>query len=316
MRAIVQDQFGGPEVLELRDVALPHPGEGQMLVRVLATNVNPIDWKMREGQMAARYGDEFPMLLGWDCSGVVEAVGPGVTSWRRGDEVFARSDVGTGRCYAEYAVLNCSTVWRKPARLTHEEAGSLPLVGLTAINGLIHCVNLRAGQRVLVIGASGGVGTLAVQIANNLGAEVTGVCSSRNIELVKSLGVDEVVNYETVDPLAASEPYDVVYDTVGIYAAEEARRALTEDGTYLTLVPSEGIEFFVPGQTEWQPGKGYFVAWSPAAKDLQMLADWAEQGRLQAVIDSVYPLEDIIQAHLRSQTGRAAGKIVIQVGSV
>lgn len=263
--------------------------------------------------MAMRYGDEFPMILGWDCSGVVTAVGEGVSDFAVGDEVFARSDVSTGRCYAEYAVLNTRTVVKKPASLTHEEAGSIPLVGLTAINGLRTCANVQPDQRVLIIGASGGVGTLAVQIAKNMGAHVTGVCSEKNLELVASLGADAVVDYNKADAFETDEPYDVIYDTVGARTYVEAKSALTENGTYLTLVPVPEIEFFIPGQTEWEPGKGYFVAWTPTAEDLRILADWVDEGKLRPVIDSVFTLDQIRDAHLRSQTDRAVGKIVVKV---
>jgi NADPH:quinone reductase-like Zn-dependent oxidoreductase len=312
MKAAVLDEFGSVDVMQLRDVPKPAIGPRQLLVEVYATNVNPIDWKMREGQMAARYGSDFPMILGWDCSGVVCEVGEGVTDFAVGDEVFARSDVGTGRCYAEFAELNTRTVVAKPADLSHEEAGSIPLVGLTAINGLIHCANLQSGQRVLVIGASGGVGTLAVQIAKNLGAHVTGVCSAKNTDLVASLGADAVIDYNETDPLQTDEPYDIVYDTVGVRTYTDAKPALTDSGTYLTLVPVPDIEFFIPGQTEWEPGKGYFVAWTPTAADLQKLADWATAGKLRAVIDSEYSLDQIKEAHERSQTERCVGKIVIK----
>lgn len=313
MKAAVLDEFGSVDVMQLRDVPKPAIGPGQLLVEVYATNVNPIDWKMREGQMAARYGSDFPMILGWDCSGVVSGVGEGVTDFAVGDEVFARSDVGTGRCYAEFAELNTRTVVAKPADLSHEEAGSMPLVGLTAINGLINCANLQSGQRVLVIGASGGVGTLAVQIAKNLGAHVTGVCSAKNTDLVASLGADAVIDYNETDPLQTDEPYDIVYDTVGVRTYTDAKPALLESGTYLTLVPVPEIEFFIPGQTQWEPGKGYFVAWTPTAADLQKLADWATAGKLRAVIDSEYTLDQIKEAHERSQTERCVGKIVIRV---
>jgi NADPH:quinone reductase-like Zn-dependent oxidoreductase len=313
MKAAVLDEFGSVDVLQVRDVPVPTPGDGQILVEVHATNINPIDWKMREGQMAARYGEEFPMILGWDCSGVVTEIAADVTAFAPGDEVFARSDVGTGRCYAEYATLNVHTVVKKPRSLSHEEAGAIPLVALTAINGLLKCARLQAGQQVLVIGASGGVGTLAVQIAKNESAHVTGVSSQRNHELVASLGADAIVDYNVADALAGGVLYDIIYDTIGARSYAEARPALKEGGTYLTLVPEPGIEFFIPGQTEWEPDKGYFVAWTPVAADLQLVADWAEEGKLRPVIDSVFSLDEIRAAHLRSQAGHAVGKIVVTV---
>jgi NADPH:quinone reductase-like Zn-dependent oxidoreductase len=154
-----------------------------------------------------------------------------------------------------------------------------------------------------------------VQIAKNMDAHVTGVCSEKNVELVASLGADAVIDYNVEDALQTDVPYDIVYDTVGVRNYEEAKAALTENGTYLTLVPVPGIEFFIPGQSEWEPGKGYFVAWFPTAADLQILADWAEEGKLRTVIDSIFSLDDIKEAHLRSQTERAVGKIVVRVRS-
>ena len=314
MRAAVLDKFGDEDVMIVRDEPVPKPAAGQILVRVRAAAINPIDWKMREGMMAARYGADFPMVLGWDCSGEVTEVGSGVTEFAVGDEVYARSDVGCGGCYAEFAVLNVGTVVRKPIDLSHIEAASFPLAALTAVNGLRDCARLGNGQRVLIVGASGGVGTLAVQIARNMGAgHVAAVCSGRNAELVASLGADDVIDYTQADALAADVPYDIIYDTVGVHDHESARAALTPEGTYLTLVPVAGIDFFIPGQSSWEPGKGYFVAWVPTAADLQLVSDWVSQGQLRPVIDSVFPLEQIQQAHLRSQTERAVGKIVLDI---
>jgi NADPH:quinone reductase-like Zn-dependent oxidoreductase len=313
MKAAVLDQFGSVDEMKVRDVPKPAIGPDQILVEVYATNINPIEWKMREGQMAARYGDDFPMILGFDCAGVVAEAGEDVTDFEVGDEIMARSDVGTGRCYAEYAELNPRTVVQKPRDLSFGEAATLPLVGLTAINGLQKCAGLKPGQRILIIGASGGVGTLAVQIAKNMGAQVTGVCSGRNVDLVASLGADAVIDYTRQDPLETDKPYDIVYDTVGAYQYEDAKRAVTEEGIYLTLVPVPGIDFFIPGQTEREPGKGYFVAWTPTAADLQILADWVDEGKLRPVIDSEFRLDQIREAHERSQTQRAVGKIIINV---
>jgi NADPH:quinone reductase-like Zn-dependent oxidoreductase len=314
VKAAVLDEFGDASRLQVRDVPVPVVGDGQILIRVHAASVNPIDWKMREGTMAMRYGEEFPMILGWDCSGDVVEVGAGVSNFSVGDEVFGRSDVVTGRCYAEYAALNTRTVVHKPAELSHVEAASIPMVGLTAINGFREGARMSDGARVLIVGASGGVGTLAVQIARNMGADhIVGVCSAKNIELVASLGVDEVIDYTQQNALDTEVPYDLVYDTVGVHNCEDARKALTAEGTYLTLVPVPGIDFFMPGQTEWEPGKGYFVAWAPTAADLQILVDWVQAGRLRPVIDSTYSLDDIRAAHERSQTERCVGKIVVEM---
>ena len=313
MKAAVIESFGPAVQLQVRDVPRPVPGPGQILMEVHASSVNPIDWKIPGGQMAARYGSDFPMILGFDASGVVAEVGAGVTAFAPGDEVFARSDVGAGRCYAEYAVLNARTVARKPAELSHAEAAAMPLAALTALNGLRDPGQLKPGQRVLIIGAAGGVGTYAVQIARNMGARVTGVCSAANFALARELGAHEVLDYTREPVLVPGAGFHIVYDTIGAHSPEAARPALAEGGCYLTLVPVPGIEFFMPGQTVRKPAGGYFLVWAPTGTDLEILAGWVRERRLKSVIDSEFSLDDIQAAHRRSQTLRARGKIVIRV---
>jgi NADPH:quinone reductase-like Zn-dependent oxidoreductase len=313
MKAAVIDSFGPAVEVRVREVPRPVPGPGQLLVEIHASSVNPIDWKVPGGQMAARYGSDFPMILGFDASGVVREIGPGVTAFAPGDEVFARSDVGAGGCYAEYAVLNARTVARKPRELSHAEAAAMPLAALTALNGLRDPGRLQPGQRVLIIGASGGVGTYAVQIARNLGAHVTGVCSTANLALARELGAHAVLDYTREPVFVPGAGYDIVYDTIGAHGLAAARPALTPDGCYLTLVPVPGIEFFIPGQTVRQPAVGYFLVWAPSGADLEILAGWAREQRLRSIIDSEFRLDDIRAAHARSRTLRARGKIVIRV---
>lgn len=313
MKAAVIEKFCPAVPMQVRDVPRPVPGPGQVLIEVHASSVNPIDWKIPGGQMPARYGAEFPMILGFDAAGVVVEVGAGVTAFAPGHAVFARSDIGAGRCYAEYAVLNVRTVARKPEKLSHAEAAAMPLAALTALNGLRDPGQLKAGQRALIIGASGGVGTYAVQIARNLGARVTAVCSTANLALARELGADEVRDYTREPVLVPGAGYDIIYDTVGAHSLAAARPALADGGCYVTLVPGPGIEFFMPGQTVRKPGGGYFLVWAPTAADLETLAGWVREGRLRSVIDSEFRLEDISAAHARSQTLRARGKIIIRV---
>lgn len=307
------DAFGPSSNLELRDMPRPEITPEQILVEVHATSVNPIDWKIGEGLMVARYGKAFPMVLGFDVSGVVVEVGTAVRGFSCGDEVFARSDNVQGKCYAEFVALNPGTVTAKPSCLSHAEAAAMPLTGLTALNGLQRIGQLGAGQRVLINGACGGVGVYALQIAKILGAHVTAACSSGNSALARELGADEVIDYAAQDPLGSGQSYDVIYDSVGTLKHEEARLRLTDDGVYLTLVPAPGIEFFMPGQTQRQSRGCYFVIWRPTAIDLKLLGDWVQAGKLRSVIDSIYPLEQIRQAHARSRTLRARGKIVVNV---
>ena len=313
MKAAVIDEFGPSSRLEIRDVPKPEIVPGQILVKVTAASVNPIDWKIREGLMAARYGEEFPMVLGFDASGIVAEVGTSVTGFAVGDEVYARSDNGAGNCYAEYVALNPATVARKPSELSHCEAAAMPLAALTPLYGLRDCGGIKPGDRVLLVGASGGVGTFAIQIARLLGAHVTGVCSTRNLRLVQELGADAVIDYTSEDVLKDGDRYDIIYDTVGSLEPATALPALNEGGVYITLVPVPGIDFFIPGQTMREAGKGYFVAWMPHAEDLDRLSAWVSESNLRPVIDSEYSLNDIRAAHERSQTERAVGKIIIRV---
>ena len=313
MKAAVIDQFGPSSALQVRDIPTPEITVDQILVEVHAASVNPIDWKIRDGMMGDRYGKEFPMVLGLDASGVVVKVGDSVTEFKEGDEVYARSDNGAGKCYAEYVALNPGTVALKPESLSHVEAAAIPLAALTPLIGMRDCAGLKAGDRILIIGASGGVGIFAVQIAKLMGADVTAVCSTRNIDLARELGADRVIDYTQGEVLQAGDDYDVIYDTVGAQTYVSAKPALKEEGIYLTLVPVPGIDFFIPGQTERMTGKGYFVAWTPHASDLRILSDWVASGQLRPVIDSEYPLEEIRQAHERSQTLRAQGKIIIRM---
>jgi NADPH:quinone reductase-like Zn-dependent oxidoreductase len=313
MKAAVIDQFGPSSALQVRDIPIPEITADQILVEVHAASVNPIDWKIGQGMMGDRYGNDFPMVLGLDASGVVVKVGDSVTEFKQGDEVYARSDNGAGKCYAEYVALNPGTVALKPASLSHEEAAAIPLAALTPLIGMRDCAALKAGDRILIIGASGGVGIFAVQIAKLMGADVTAVCSTRNLDLVEELGADRVIDYTKEDVLCAGDDYDVIYDAVGAETYESAKPALKAEGLYLTLVPVPGIDFFIPGQTERATGKGYFVAWTPHASDLRILSEWVASGQLRPVIDSEYSLGEIRQAHERSRTLRAQGKIIIRM---
>ena len=313
MKAAVIDAFGPSANLEIRDITVPVIGPDQILVEVHAAGINPIDWKIREGMMSARYGEEFPMVLGLDASGVVVETGKAVTQFNKGDEVWARSDNGPGKCYAEYVALSPATVGRKPSELSHVEAGSMPLAALTGLIGLRDCGRLKAGDRLLIVGASGGVGVFAIQIAKIIGAHVTAVCSGGNAALAHELGADHVVDYTRDDVLQSGERYDVIYDAIGTQDFSEASNHLTESGVYITLVPVPGIDFFLPGQTERVAGKGYFVAWMPTTADLNVLAGWIHDGRLKPVIDSIFSLDDIRRAHERSETLHSVGKIVLQL---
>ena len=309
MKAAVLDEFGPSSVIQIRDIPKPTVSDGKVLVEVHATSINPIDWKMRDGQMAARFGEDFPMVLGFDCSGVVADVAADVSGFEVGDVVFGRSDLGTGGCYAEYAEVSAGTLVKKPDQLSHEEAASIVLVGLTVINGLIRCVKVQPGQKVLIVGASGGVGTLAVQIAKNVGAHVTGVCSGKNADLVASLGADAVIAYDRADFADEVAEVDVVLDLVGGDVHERSCRVLRPGGilVYLIAEPFEdrsaayGVEL---RQADIHDDKAA----------LEKVVALAADGTIRPQVSRVLPLSEAAEAHRLIESGRnTRGRIVLSI---
>jgi NADPH:quinone reductase-like Zn-dependent oxidoreductase len=321
MKAVVQDRYGSADVLELRSVDEPVAGDGDVLVRVRAAAVNPGDCYLMRGVplvMRPAWGMRGPRrpVLGWDAAGTVTAVGAGVTRFRPGDEVF-----GTCRStFAEYAVGGPDTLAAKPPGLTFAEAAAVPTAAVTALRGLRDAGRVRAGQRVLVNGASGGVGTFAVQLAKVLGAEVTGVCSTRNVELVRSLGADHVVDYAVEDFTRGGRRYDVILDNVANHPLSRLRGVLAPRGVLLPNSGAGGRWFGPLGRL----GRALalsavtsrraraFVA-VPKHDDLAYLAGLLESGQVRAVIDRTYPLGETADAVRHVETGHARGKVVIAV---
>ena len=313
MRAVVIDQFGPSSVMQVRDVERPAIGPDQALVEVHASSVNPIDWKLRDGQMSSFFKLDFPKILGADFAGIVAEIGSSVSRVEVGDAVIGRSVASTGGAYAEFIAIDAGNLSAKPDSLGFDDAAAIPLAGTTALQCLRDCGQVKPGDRVLVIGGSGGVGIFAVQVAKAMGAHVTSVCSTANLDLVSSLGADKVIDYTKQDALETDQPYDVIYDTIGLQKIDDARAVLTAHGIYVTLVPAEGIEFFTRGETERADKGGYFVMSTPSGDDQDVLVEWVRQGKLRPVIDSVFTLDQTDQAHARSETLRAKGKIIIKV---
>ncbi|MFD7436125.1 NAD(P)-dependent alcohol dehydrogenase [Streptomyces sp. NPDC059861] len=324
MKAVVQDRYGGWDTLECREVARPVPAAGEVLVRVRAASVNAYDWHYMHGDpkiARAAFGLRRPKaaVRGRDFAGVVEAVGGAVEGLAPGDEVYGEAD----GAFAEFVCVADGAVDRKPGRLTFEEAAAMPLAANTALVGLRDVAGVRAGQTVLVNGASGGVGTFAVQIAKAYGAEVTGVCSTRNADLVRSLGADHVVDYTREDFTRAGRRHDVVLDLVGNRSLGEFRRALTPDGT---LVLSGG-GFYEGGsllgpmalflrRRMLAPFVGQRLLELPARaskENLAALRDLVESGQVTPVVERTYPLSEAPRAirHLEEEHARA--KIVVVV---
>jgi len=317
MKAIVYRTYGSPDVLELTDIEKPAVADDAVLVRVRSASVNPVDWHGMRGQpFLVRMGDGLrrPKVgaLGVDAAGHVEAVGKDVTHLQPGDEVFGAR---TG-AFAEY--VSGRNFVAKPAALTFEQAAAIPVAATTALQALRDKGGVQPGQRVLVNGASGGVGTFAVQIAKALGAHVTGVCSSGNVEMVRSIGADEVIDYTREDFTRAGQRYDLILDIAGSRSLRSCRRVLTANGT-LVVVGGPGGRWVSPAD-RWVKAKVIsrfgsqrmlpFLA-QITKEDLLVLKELAEAGTLRPVIDRTYPLSEVPEAVRYLEAGHARGKVVI-----
>ena len=325
MKAIAYDEFGSPDVLELRELPKPEVGPGEVRIRVRAVSANPYDWHFMRGlPYIARPATglrrpKYP-LLGSDIAGEVDAIGHDVARFRPGDEVFGY--VASGG-FAEYVSAPVERLALKPSNLSYEQAAAVPLAAVTALQGLRDVGQIRSGERVLVVGASGGVGTFAVQIAKHFGADVTGVCSTWNLEMVRSIGADRVIDYTREDFTRGAQKYDLIVQLAGTASPAACRRALTPDGT---LVLSSGDS---PGRLIGPVGriiKAVLMApfvrqklrplnTKPSSTDLQFLSELIEADRVTPVIDRTYPLSEVADAIRYLETGRARGKVVISVST-
>ncbi len=327
MKAFVLRAYGAPEQLQLREVATPVPSAGEVLVRVRATSVNPYDWHLMRGEprlarlMAAGVGLRGPRItvLGCDMAGQVEAVGPGVTRFRPGDDVYA---LLTGGGFGEYVSVPQTLLAAKPRNLSYEQAAAVPMAAITALVSLCDTGRLQPGQAVLVTGASGGVGSFAVQIAHAMGATVTGVCSGRNVGLVRSIGADDVVDYQTQDFTRTDRRYDLIVDAAGSRPVSACRRVLNRRGA-LVVVGGPAGRWVRPADRMFaamlqkpfvsQRMAVTSVTGRDQAKDLATLAELIESGKVTPVIDRRYPFAELPAAVAYQEQGHAAGKVVITV---
>ena len=321
MKAIVYRDYGSPDVLRLEEVARPIPGEKQVLIRVRAASVNPYDWHFIRGEpffmrMEAGWRQPKDIRVGVDFAGTVEAIGHGVTNFKPGDEVFG----GRTGAFAEYVCAPERVLALKPPNISFEQAASVPIAGITALQGLRDAGKLAPGQKVLINGASGGVGTFAVQIAKAWGAEVTGVCSTRNVEMVRSIGADHVIDYTKEDFSKSGQHFDLILDCVGNQSLLACRRVLTPKGKYIMVGGPSGkwispldrvIRMLLLSRLVDQ--KMSMMLASQKGEDLAILGELMKSGKVTPVIDRSYQLSEVPEAIRYLEKGHARGKVVITV---
>jgi len=305
MKAIRIHYYGGPEVLAQVEMQRPTPGQDEVLIKVHAAAVNPIDWKMRAGHVKEVFPLTFPSTLGWDVSVTVEERGDKATQFKRGDEVYA---LVKGGGYAEFVVANATVVAKKPRTLDHVHATAVPVAGLTAWQALFEVAQLRAGQKVLIHAAAGGVGNFAVQLAKAKGAYVIGTASSKNQAFLGELGVDQAVDYQKTRFEDAVRDVDVVLDTVGGETQERSFKVLKKGGILVSLVQPPSQEL----ATKYGV-RALFYGGHASSSDLAEIAKLIDDGKVKPVVETVLPLAEARRAHELSETGHARGKIVLKV---
>jgi NADPH:quinone reductase-like Zn-dependent oxidoreductase len=322
MKAIVCTKYGSPDVLQLQDVAKPAPQEDEVLIRIHAASVNARDWRFMRAKpffIRLRPGGLLQpknKILGTDVAGRIESIGNNIKRFKSGDEVFGYLPSATGRgTFAEYVCANENAIALKPANLTFEQAAAIPVAALTALQGLRDKGNIQPGQKVLINGASGGVGTFAVQIAKVFGAEVTAVCSTRNLEIVRSIGADHVIDYKVEDFTQNGQQYDLILAVNGYHPISDYLRALSPEGTYIVAGGSmfQLVQAALQGRRNSQTGsqKTFVTSLVQNQKDLIFIKELLESGKMIPVIDGCYPLSKTPEAFWYFEKEHPKGKIVI-----
>src|SRR5215213_3585368 len=323
MKAIMQERFGSADTLELKEIAKPVPGTGEVLLRVHAAGVGAWDWHSMTGRpylaRAGMLGFRAPKVKvrGWDVAGTVESIGQGVTRFKPGDDVY-----GTARgSFAEFVCAKEDRIAPKPANLTFDQAAAVPTAAITALQGLRDKGGIRAGQHVLILGAGGGVGSFAVQIAKAYGAHVTGVCSTAKVDLVRSLGADEVIDYTKGDVLSLGQTYDIILDNGGNRSLASLRRILVPVGKIVLVGGEDGGPFWggigrnvqAAVQSLFMKQKMIGLVASERAEDLEVLTGHIEAGKVTPAIERTYPLEETAEAMRHWEERKVKGKVVVTV---
>ena len=332
MRAVVMTQYGGPDVLEIQERPIPQPGPNDLLVAVRAASLNPVDWKIRDGQLKAALRFPFPHILGRDLAGEVVEVGAQVTTFKLGDQVYACVDHDGEGTLAEFAVTNESNAARMPSNLTYEQAAALPVVGLTSWQALVELMKLQAGQKIRVHAGAGGVGTFAVQLAKHRGAYVAATASPKNHELLRELGVDQCIDYHNEDFLEVCKGYDAIFDTLGGKTLRKSIDTVREGGwvVNITDLPDPqtaremglpwfvrlGLRFATRKVTSQARARGVNYRMLLMHSDgvtLREIAGLVAQDAIRPVIDSQYQMSAFKEAFEKLETGHARGKVVLKI---
>lgn len=308
MMAVRIHEYGGPDVLRLEDAPVPVPAAGEVLIRVHAAGINPVDWKIREGRLKGRVEHRLPLILGWDVAGVVETLGPGVTQFKTGDAVYARPDIARDGGYAEYITVRAGEVALKPKSLDFIHAAAVPLAALTAWQALFDAAKLVAGQRILIHAGAGGVGSYAVQFAHWKGAQVITTAGARNADLVHKLGAGQVIDYTRVRFEDEVRDLDAVFDTVGEEVQQRSWKVLKKGGILVSI-----LALTVPDDAAALGLRSAYVFVQPNAAQLGQIAELIDGGHVKPVVETVLPLSEVRQAHILSQSRHARGKIVLRV---
>ncbi len=311
MKAIRIHEYGGLDVLQYEDAPIPEFGADEVLIKVCAAGVNPIDWKTREGGLKKMRPYPMPVILGWDVSGTIDRIGAAVTGFKVGDKVFAKLDSSRNGGYAEYAVSKGTDVAHAPKSIPLEHAAGIPLACQTAWTGLFDKANLQAGQMILIHAASGGVGHFAVQLAKNAGARVIATTSTANVDLVKSLGADEVIDYKKEDFSQRVKDVDVVFDMLGGESRAKSWQCLKKSGILVSVVARQDpfdAEVVKKFAVRAEP-----VAMIASGERLQKIADLVDAGKLKVVIAKEFPLSEVKAAHELSESGHVVGKIILSI---
>ncbi len=334
MRAVRLHKYSEVDSFQVEEVPRPRLKPKDVLIEVHASSVNPIDWKIASGSQKAVIRYQLPWILGRDVSGVVREVGSAVTSFKPGDEVYSVTDYRRPGCYAEYTAVRESEVSKKPQSIDHQQAAGLPLVALTAYQSLISAADLKKGEKVLIQAGAGGVGSFAIQLAKHLGAHVTTTCSARNIDFVKSLGADEIIDYKEHYFADVVEEQDVVLDCLGGKAKFDALKVLKRGGRHVSVVTDMpeltakygsylGVlmvalrlgRFWLTSRLKHSV-KPSVVVMRTNGQQLSEVADWIDQGTIKPLVDTVFGLENLDQAFAQSRTKRARGKIIVSVRNI